>query len=809
MLKNYVTIALRHLGKQKGYAFINIAGLAFGVACCLLILLFVQDELNYDGFHEKADQIHRIAYSAVFSGSETAAPLTPSAMAPTLAREYPEVLTATRIYHFPILRTMRYEDRSFIEDAVYFVDSTFFDVFSFPLLRGDPRTAFAARDNVVLTESTARRYFGDEDPLNKSLAFGDAITFTVTGVVADAPPNSHFQFDMLASISSLWGRGIFRDDDWFSDMYYAYFVLQPGADPNALEAKLLDFVGRHMSAAMKAAFGYTFEEYVAKSNFSYSVQALGDIHLRSHLEQELSPNGSITNVYLFIVVALFILLIACINFMNLTTARSAGRALEVGVRKALGAERPQLVRQFLSESMVLSVVAVMLAVGLAAALLPVFNALAHKELTVAALSRPAVPAAMLALALGVGVLAGSYPAFFLSAFRPVMALKGAMQTGAKRSWLRGGLVVFQFAISIVLIIGTVVVFKQLHYAQTKPLGFDKEHVVVIRRANELGAQSEAFRQALRENPRILSAASTTALPGGTTYGYSSIHPEGFADNETVQMWRFFANHDLAEALRLDLVEGRSFSRDFPTDSAAVLINETAARRLGWSDPVGKRMTMGWLSVNDKRDFEVIGVMEDFHFASLHQEIAPVIMMLYPNPLPVMAVRVAPDDLPATLAFIESQWQAFQPGNPFDYSFLDDDFNAQYQAEQQLGQLFTAFAIFAIVIACLGLFGLASFTAEQRRKEIGVRKVHGASAPQIVLLMSAAFTKLVMVALVVAAPVAYFAMQRWLQDFAYRTDLPLWIFLAAGAAALVIAWLTVSYQSIRAALVNPVEALRYE
>ncbi len=810
MLRNYLKTALRNLRKHAGYTLINLVGLAAGLACCLLIVLFVLDELSYDRFHDQADRIYRIYFSSSrASGTEMQAPLTPAAMTAALVEEFPEVEAATRILGFRGQRTVRYEDRSFVEEGIYYVDSTFFDVFSFPVRRGRPQAAFAAPNRVALTEQAARKYFGDEDPINKTLVFSDTAFYQVVGIVADAPPNSHFQFDFLVSMPSLWSHPAFRDDDWISDNFYAYLLLRQGADPAALEAKLLDLVARRAGAQMQEFLGYSFDDFLAQSRLTYFLQPLLDIHLRSHLQYELWPNGDVAYVYLFTAIAVFILLIACINFMNLATARSAGRALEVGVRKALGAQRAQLVRQFLSESMLLAFGAMLLAVVLAAALLPVFNALAHKALTVAVLFRPSVLLAMLGLVLGVGLLAGGYPAFFLSRFQPVTALKGAAQTGLQRSWLRNGLVIFQFAISIGLIVGTAVVFNQLHYARTKHLGFDCEHVVVIRRVHELGAAVEPFKQALLDDPRVVRAARAHATPGGT-FGYQSFLPEGWDDNKTAHMTPLFTDHDLVETLRLEVVDGRDFSRSLSTDSSAFLINEAAVRMLGWETPVGKRLTMpGATGQEDTRTGEVIGVVADFHYASLHDEIAPMALLIYPRPLPALAVRLQPDDLPRTLAFLEATWRRFQPGKPFQYTFLDDDFDALYRADERLAQIFTAFALFAVLIACLGLFGLASFTAAQRRKEIGVRKVMGATVSQIVLLLSKDFTKLVLAAFVLAAPPAYFAMRRWLDAFAYRVDLSWLIFLLAGLLALLVALLTVSYQSVKAALADPVESLRYE
>ena len=808
MVKNYLKIALRNLRKQLGYTSINLIGLAFGIACCLLILLFVRDELGFDQFHEKADQIHRVVLTGHFAGNDLNAPVTPAPMAAALVADFPEVLTATRIFppSFNGQVKIKRDDNQFLEDGLVYVDSTLLDIFTFPLLQGNPETALMAPRSIVLTASMAEKYFAGEDPVNQTLILADTTTYTVTGVMADVPPNSHFQFDFLASMTSL-GPGLLNEF-WISNNFFTYFVLQPGYDPALLEEKLPAFFQQYAGPQLYEALGISFDEFLEAGNaLNYSLQALTDIHLHSHMQFELSANGNITYVYLFSAIALFILLIACINFMNLATARSAGRAKEVGMRKVMGSSRVQLIRQFLSESTLLAFLAMVLAVGLVLLLLPSFNSLAGKEISAAFLGTAPAIISLVALAAVVGFLAGSYPAFYLSAFKPATVLKGTVQAGTRRSWLRNGLVIFQFAISIGLIAGTLVVYNQLDYVRNKTLGFDKEHVVVIQRAQELDDQTTTFKKELLSHSGVVSASSMSSLPGGLI-GATAYQPEGGSGNETFVMAPVFADYDYAKTLGMEIILGRDVSED-RADSSAVLINEAAVRALGWDDPLNEGLVQ--LGPTPEQSFhgEVVGVLKDFHFASLHNEIGSLAVRFVEGSLPFIAVRIRPDDISGSLAFLEEKWRAFLPEQPFEYSFLDQDFDALYEAEQRLGKIFVIFALFAIVIACLGLFGLASFTAEQRTKEIGVRKVLGASVPQLVVLLSKEFTLLVLIAFVVAAPVSFYAMKDWLSEFAYHADISVGIFLTAGVLALGIAWLTVSYQSIKASVANPVDSLRYE
>ena len=787
MLKNYFKIAFRNFKKRRGYAFINVAGLAVGMACCLLIALFVRHERSYDRYHEQADRIFRLVEERARVGAP---------FAPALLNEFPEVEQAVRLHHMfwttPLLQA---GERGFYEDRIFFADSSLFDVFSFRLLRGDPKTALAAPFSMILTEAMAAKYFGDADPMGQVIAYDNTHTYTVTGIVENTPPPSHFRFDFLASFSTLyvleefWGMPL----TWTNPTATTYLLLSDPDAAEALEARLPDFIVKHRGEAFRN--GRTFH-----------LQPLTDIHLTSRLRFEVEPNSDVAYLYIFSAIGLAVLLIACCNFINLATARSAERAREVGLRKVVGAHQRQLVGQFLSESMLLSVVAGLLALGLVALGLPAFNALSGKVLTMNAVAGGGMLAGLVGVVLFVGIVAGSYPAFVLARFRPVAVLKGALTTTSGGARLRKGLVLFQFALSMMLIVGAATVYDQLDFMRSSTLRFDDEQILVVPLLDRsLRPQVEALKRELLRHPDVVTVSVSHRVPGQLFNGFSYV-PEGGDPKNPVGVRDVGVDHEFTKTFGLDLAAGRDWSREIVTDEdEAFLINETAARVFGWADPgeaVGKRLT------RNEREGVVIGVVKDFHFQSLHHTIEPLLMHLRPFAMNV-SVRVRTDDLPATVAALERTWQQFSPTFPFDYYFLDEAFDSRYRAEERAGQLFGYFALLAVFIACLGLFGLAAFSAAQRTKEIGVRKVLGATVGGIVVLLSKDFVKLVGWAFVVATPVAYLAMSRWLDNFPYHVEISWRIFLVAGLSALVVAVLTVSYQSIRAALADPVTALRYE
>jgi len=807
MFKNYVKIALRNFLKHKGFSFISIFGLAIGVACCLLIVLFVLDEISYDQHHKKADQIYRVGIRGFVNNTLFHGVVTCSPMAQTLVNEFPEVTAATRLrnFGFPVFR---YEDKVFSEEKVFWVDQSFFDVFTISFIKGDPKTALAQPNTIVLTRSMALKYFGDEDPIGKSLNADKQRDYLVTGVVEDVPHNSHFHYDFLASLVTYDDS---RSPIWVSNNYYTYFVLQEGASPEALEAKLAELVKKYVGPQIQAAVGITLEQFFASGGeWGYFIQPLTGIHLHSHLDFELEPNGDIAYVYIFSIIALGILLIACINFVNLATARGANRAREVGIRKTVGSNRGQLIQQFLSETTIMSFFAVLLALLAVQFLLPFFNNITGKELAVPYLQNVFTIPFLLGLVLFIGMLAGTYPAFFLASFDPVVVLKTEMSGRSKKSNMRNVLVVFQFTVSIVLIVGTVIVSQQLRYIQNRNLGFNKEQVVVVKKTDDIGNQVPAFRQELLKSPNVINATNTNNLIGNE-FGNSAYKLAGATGEETHLLWTYVTDPYFVETYQVKMATGRYYEEGRQTDQQSAVINEAAVKDLGLTDPLGKQIVAIAPTPDQSLTFTIIGVMKNFHFKSLHYKIAPLIVHLFgpEGRGRYVSVRVRSENIRETIAFLENTWRKFASNQAFEYEFFDDHFAKIYQAEERTGQIFFSFSLLAIIIASLGLFGLATFVAEQRTKEIGIRKVLGATETGIVFLLSKQFTKWVVLSNLFAWPVAYYFMQKWLQRFAYQASISVWSFLLAFIVVLFLALLTVSYQTVKAAKSNPVELLRYE
>ncbi|HMB90320.1 MAG TPA: ABC transporter permease [Rhodothermales bacterium] len=798
MLKNYLKIALRNLRKRKGYAFINVVGLAIGMTCCLLILLYVVDELRYDRFHEHADDIYRLRVERFSSGGE--AELTAAASAPMLPaalQDFPQIAAGARLAQRTYL-VERGTER-FYEERFFWADSSMFDVFTFPFVAGNPTTALARPYSVVLTASTAKKYFGDQDPIGQVLTIEDW-DLTVTGVVQDVPVQSHFSFDFLGSFSTI---EVLEDRpsnewNWWSLGYYTYLRIGEGVDVAALQEQLREMPSRYIGDQ---------EEVSGYRQFLY-LQPLTDIHLHSDYRAEIEPNSDIAYVYVFSAIAVFILLIACINFMNLATARSAQRAREVGLRKVVGAGKHQLIGQFLGESILMSLFALLLSLVLIQLLLPLFSQLAFKTLTLNYIKEWPYMLLAVGFAVIVGVLAGSYPAFALSAFRPAQVLKGDVVPGGRAAMLRKGLVVFQFAISVFLIAGSLVVFQQLQFMRTQNLGFQKEQMVVlnVRNNQEVVSRYESVERAMNGLPSVLEATFSSSVPGRSNYTNVISRQEGMTDDGQT-MGILGVDYDFIDTYSLELAAGRGFSREMGTDTSAFVINEATMKAVGWQTPdeaIGQNLTRQF---GDTRT--VIGVVKDFNFASLQHTVEPLVLQLQPSWFNYITLRISTENVPEAMASISNTWNTFSPGRPVEYFFLDDDYDRQYRTEERISQILGLFTVLAIFIACLGLFGLASFTAEQRTKEIGVRKVLGASVSGIVALLSRDFLKLILVAFVVATPIAYFIMHRWLQDFAYHIAISWTTFALAGGTALGIALLTVSYQSVKAALADPVKSLRYE
>jgi len=810
MIKSYLTIALRTLIRQKGYTAINIIGLAIGMASCILILLYVQDELSYDRHHEKAGQIYRLANEAHIGGQQIRSAQTPAPWGPALAREFPEVLQAMRFKTPNSQWLLKYDDKEFWEKGFLFADSTVFDLFSYSFIRGNPQTALNAPFAVVINQSTAKKYFGDNDPMGKVINAEDFLMLTVTGIIEDPPVNSHFHFDLLVSFSSF---GTPPGQNMYGDLYrgnfsnfglnpviYTYLLLQKDYPVADLEKKFPDFFEINMGAQL-AQRGIELNPFL---------QPVTDIHLYSNLDAEMGANGDILYVYIFSALAVIIILIACINFMNLATARSANRAQEVGMRKVVGAQRGQLIQQFLGESVILALTALFLSIGLVYLLTSLFNNLTGKTLGLD-LSDWTVLFSLLGIALTVGLLAGSYPAFFLSAFRPAVVLKGTLKAGSTNAALRKILVVAQFAISIVMIVGTITVYNQLEYIRNMKLGFDKEHVINMPLANIFMSQryQKIFKDVITQHPDVLGATGASSMPGGL-FNVGTIRPPGTSEEENRTVQVLVADYEYLPTMGIELASGRNFSLDFGTDPQnAVILNETVVQAMGWDDPVGQLIALGARGQNLRT---VVGVVKDFHLKSVHQKIEPLIIFpsLQPGPLWYASIKIRGENTSKTMAFLEQTWSEIYADFPYTFSFMDEDYDQLYADEQRLETVFGAFALFSILITCLGLFALASFMTEQRTKEIGIRKILGASIPNILVLLSRDFTILVLVAFIIAAPAAYYLMdQWWLQSFAYRLDLAMGPFALAGIISLLIAWLTVGYHAAKVARMNPVETLKYE
>jgi len=803
MLKNYLKLTFRNLFKHKVFSLINIAGLAIGIACSILIILFVTSELSYDKFHQKANRIYRLAVRASIGDTKIKQTYSSAITFKTLLQDFPEIEQGVKFLNIRNA-IVNLDEKVFNESNVLAVDANFFDVFSFGLVKGSPGKVLSQPDRVVITKEFASKYFGNKSAVGKILkiefpGIPGTRDFEITGISENVPANSHFRYNLLISSASF--PDVINNPGWTANNFISYILLKEGASRKALEAKFPEFTRKYMG-------GDKFDQWVAKGNYwEYYLQPLTEIHLHSDLSGEFEPNGNAAYVYIFLVVAIFILLIACINFMNLTTAKSAARAKEVGLRKVVGSSRSNLVKQFLGESIVISFIALVLAIVMVHILLPVYNNFIGRQLELHYFDNFIVIPSLIALALLVGLLSGIYPAFFLSAFKPVSVIKGKLKEGAKSSWLRNTLVIFQYSISIILIIGTTVVYKQLNFIKNEKLGFDKEHVILVKNPQALSGDINPFKEKLLQYPDVQNVSLSHLVPGKglTNIGFGAEEvKEGFTLN------LYCCDPEFKDVMKLEMAQGRFFSRDYPTDSSAVIINEAALKVLGWDQPINKKLN-DW---HEPRNFfHVIGVVKDFHYESMHQKVRPMGLFFLngtykwkPN---YISVRVNPGNISQTIKLIENTWGAFSPKLPLEYSFLDEDYDRLYKNELQTQQIFIIFSILTIFIACLGLLGLASFMAEQRTKEIGIRKALGASVSEIIFLLSKEFTRWVLVANIIAWPIAYFASNKWLQNYAYRIDIGAGPFFLSAFLAVIIALITVGYQAIKAARANPVDSLRYE
>jgi putative ABC transport system permease protein len=801
MFSNYFKVALRNILKYKFFSAINILGMTIGITACLLLVLYVTDELSYDRFHSKADRIYQVGLHGKIGDQDIRTSSTCPPMAEAFVKEVSGISEATRIADYWGAPIVKYDDKVFTEDNVFYADSNFFSFFSFELKEGDLKTALLEPNTVVVTESMAKKYFGEEAAIGKLITIGqDNATFKVTGVSEDTPLNSHFLYNFLLSSSS--GQHL-KSTQWLNNYLHTYFVLQEGADLATVEGKFPDMVIKYVGPELEKLMGVDIRKMDESGGaYGYYTTPLTDIHLKSTSQHDLEPGGNITYVYFFSAIGLFIIVIACINFMNLSTARSAGRAKEVGLRKALGSQRAQMIGQFLAESMVYSFITVILAFALCYLLLPQFNLLAGKQLGMDVLLSTKFIASLFGVALFVGLVAGSYPAFYLTSFSAVEVLKGKIRSGVKSKGVRSTLVVFQFALSIFLIIFTGVVYQQIKFMQDRDMGIDKHNVLVIHSATRLGTNIDAFKNALTEQTGIIKASFTNnGFPGVNS---TTVFKAAASEQDHI-MGLYYADYDHQDVMKFTLKEGRYFSRDFPSDSSAILLNEAAVEEFGFKNPLQEEIIYNDDGQNER--LRVIGVYKDFNFESLKHEVRPLAIRLTNNSWNLM-VRYEGNSKDAVTA-VENLWKKYAANEPFDYAFLDQNFDELFRAEQRMGELFTIFSGLAIFIACLGLFALAAFTAEQRTKEIGIRKAMGATTSGLAILLSKEFTKLVIIAIIPAAGAAYYFVNSWLGTFAYHVEINPLIFVASGVIAIVIAWLTVSFQSIKAARSNPVESLRYE
>ena len=798
MFKNYFKIALRSIRKNKLYSFVNIIGLTTGITGCILIGLFIWNELSYDNFHINGDRIARITMEYGGGGTVNKVAVTGTKAGPQLKRTFPQVETFTRVIKYP--RSVAYGGKVFNEKNVLYADADFFRLFSFNLLRGNAATVLASPNTIVLTNSAAKKYFGDDNPIGKTLRFNDIQDYEVTGIVKDVPLNSQVQFDIVASFTSL---GVSKTEEWFTANYITYLLLHDAKQVNSLQQQL----SQYMQKVTREDLHMEGSDYL-----TYHLEPLKSVHLHSLLDG-LEPNGNITYIYVLGIIAILILLIACVNYTNLATAQSVGRSTEIGVRKVLGAGKSQLLKQFLGESFIVTFFALVLAIGISIALLPLFNSVTGKIFTASLLLRPGPLVSLLLLGIIISFLAGSYPAFVLSNSGLVSILKSGLRVSSSGGGLRKSLIVFQFVISVFLVIATIIVLKQVAFIQHKEMGYDREQVVVLPVDYKMRSIYYPLKKAMALNAGVESITGAYDAPTFVAWS-DGLSTDNGTGNKEISVKAMPVDLDFIKTTGMHLVTGRDFinsdfalqdtSDDYKNYHRTYILNEKAAKEFGWTaeQAIGKTVSKGATG-------QVVGVVKDFHFQSLHNPIGPMVLFLDTGMVRQMFVKIKGQNIASTLAGLEKTWKERVGYRPFDYHFLDEDFNALYKTEQRTAKLFALFSGLAIALACLGLFALAAFTTVQRTKEIGIRKILGANAGNITLLISKQFISLVLIGILIASPLAWWTASRWLQNFAYRINISGWVFVIAGALAILIALITVSYHAIRAALANPVKSLRTE
>jgi putative ABC transport system permease protein len=802
MIRNYIKTAFRSLTKNKGFTAINVLGLSVGLATCLLIVFYVVDELSYDKYNTKADRIYRVTVDVSLNGNSGSYAGSEAPLKDALKDNFPEIEKTTRLinrdglYASPTKFFIKKGNENIQESKVVFTESSLFSVFTLPMISGSPAASLNDPHSAVITERAAKKYFDKTDVVGQILIINDTSNYKITGVIKNIPSQSHFDYDFFLSFSSLPES---HSNSWGYSGLHNYVLLKPGANIKSLESRIQQMEIKNSPAPPKV--------WTTNGNYFRTILTpLLNIHLRSNSQYELEKGGKIEYVYVFSLIGIFILLIACVNFMNLSTARSSNRAKEVGVRKVLGSARKYLVMQFLTESILVTFVSTIIAVVLAMVLMPLFNQMSGKELAFTSHSLVWLLPSVIITVLVIGFLAGSYPAFFLSSFQPIEVLKGKLAAGFKGGLLRSFLVVFQFSISIFLIIGTLVIYNQLNYIHNKSLGFDRNQLLVIKNTSALGKQADLLKKELKQLAGVVNTTMTAYLPTGEDRLKTGLFPDRTIDVKKDMLTEFWpVDEDYLNTMGIKLEAGRNFSKQLASDTAAVIVNEAFVKVYGEKDPLNKTVYRASYGI---QPYHIVGVMKDFHFESLRDKISPVALVYSPD-YGAISIRMHTSDLRALMSQIEDKWKKFSPNQQFSYSFMDADFDATYRAEQRIGTIFISFSTLAILIACLGLFGLAAYAAEQRNKEIGIRKVLGASVSVIVRMLSMDFIKLVFISILIASPLAWLVMNKWLQDFAYRQNIQWWILVIAGAVAILIAFVTISFQSIKAALANPVKSLKSE
>lgn len=807
---SFLKLFFRNSLRNRTFTLLNIFGLAIGMAAFIVIMLWVRDELSFDRYNINSDRIYRMTYFTRLNGNDGTSAYCPAPLSKTLLKDYPEVEKSVRFRNYG-KSIIKYNNNSYTEDKIIYADSSVFDVFTLPVIKGNPEAALKVPFTVAVSESVAKKYFGDEDPVNKLLKFDNKTDYRVTAVFKDIPRTSHFHFDFIVSIYS---DKEYLQDIWLNNNFFTYILLKKNADPVAFEKKMPQLVERYVAPQAAQALGTTWENLLGKGILlKFGIQNIRNIHLSTDVTSGFEAGGDLKYVYIFILIAVFIILLACINFTNLATARSTTRLKDVGIRKVFGVQRSKLSFQFMLESFLIVFAAYIIAMVLTELSLPFFNRLTEKNLSINYFDIGFI-AAVFGLVLIISVLAGSYPAIYLSSFKPISILRGEMIKGRKKTSFRSILVVGQFTISLILLSSVLILNKQMRFIQNKNLGYNREQLLVINNTNLLEKNIENFKNQLKANPQILSVSGSGFLPSPSNRNNGSLWRDGIMSNDPLQFTHFFVDYEYIKTFDMNIISGRSFSKEFSTDSSAIVINQAAVKLLGWKDPIGRKIGAILRSDFDVNKpvldvYTIIGVVEDFNYSSLHDKVGPLALYLKGSN-ELITCRIRPDtNIPEIVSFLKSKWNENAPDQPFEDYFVADSLHRQYGGELRLGTILGIFTGLAFFVSCLGLFGLALFASEQRKKEIGLRKVNGSGIGQIVWLLTSDFTKLILIASVIACPVSYYLMSKWLQNFAYRTVISWWIFALTILLSCIVALATIGFQAYKAASTNPVDTLRAE